>query len=248
MANHILDRNFNKRGMEMENYRILIVDDEERIRDMIREYISLEGYEIDEAANGVEALNMINSQQYSLIILDVMMPKLDGWGVCKEVRKSSQVPIIMLTARGEEYDKLFGFELGVDDYLVKPFSPKELLARMKAIIRRSAISEGGNTQPDKIVIEGLEIEDSSRSVYVDGQEVDLTPKEFELLCLFVKNPRRVFSREQLLNAVWGYDYKSDDRTVDTHIKTLRESLKDYRRFIKTVWGTGYKFETTGKRK
>lgn len=248
MANHILDRNFNKRGMEMENYRILIVDDEERIRDMIREYISLEGYEIDEAANGVEALNKINSHQYSLIILDVMMPKFDGWGVCKEVRKSSQVPIIMLTARGEEYDKLFGFELGVDDYLVKPFSPKELLARMKAIIRRSAISEGGNTQPDKIVIEGLEIEGSSRSVYVDGQEVDLTPKEFELLCLFVKNPRRVFSREQLLNAVWGYDYKSDDRTVDTHIKTLRESLKDYRRFIKTVWGTGYKFETTGKRK
>ncbi|WP_318505687.1 response regulator transcription factor [Bacillus sp. T3] len=232
----------------MENDRILIVDDEERIRDMIREYISLEGYEIDEAANGVEALDMIISRQYSLIILDVMMPKLDGWGVCKEVRKSSQVPIIMLTARGEEYDKLFGFELGVDDYLVKPFSPKELLARMKAIIRRSSITEGGNAQPDTIVIEGLEIEGSSRSVYVDGEEVNLTPKEFELLCLFVKNPRIVFSREQLLNAVWGFDYKSDDRTVDTHIKTLRESLKDYRRFIVTVWGTGYKFETTGKRK
>ncbi len=234
--------------MKMENDRILIVDDEERIRDMIREYISLEGYEIDEAANGVEALDMIISRQYSLIILDVMMPKLDGWGVCKEVRKSSQVPIIMLTARGEEYDKLFGFELGVDDYLVKPFSPKELLARMKAIIRRSSITEGGNAQPDTIVIEGLEIEGSSRSVYVDGEEVNLTPKEFELLCLFVKNPRIVFSREQLLNAVWGFDYKSDDRTVDTHIKTLRESLKDYRRFIVTVWGTGYKFETTGKRK
>lgn len=233
----------------MGKFRILIVDDEERMREMIREYISLEGYEIDEAENGVEALNLFNRHQYSLMILDVMMPRIDGWSVCKEIRKTSQVPIIMLTARGEEYDKLFGFELGVDDYIVKPFSPKELLARMKAIIRRSsAAAEKENAKQDTIAIEGLVIECTSRNVYVDGEEVNLTPKEFDLLCLFAQNPKRVFSREQLLNAVWGYDYKSDDRTVDTHIKTLRESLKDYRRFIVTVWGTGYKFDTTRKRK
>lgn len=230
----------------MARERILIVDDEERIREMIREYISLEDYEVDEAANGAEALNMFLRNEYSLIILDVMMPKIDGWGVCKEIRKTSQVPIIMLTARGEEYDKLFGFELGVDDYLVKPFSPKELLARMKAIIRRSSTAGEGQLKSETIKIEGLMIECESRSVYVDGELINLTPKEFELLCLFAQNPKRVFTREQLLNAVWGYDYKSEDRTVDTHIKTLRESLKDYRKFIVTVWGTGYKFETTAK--
>ncbi|NMD71308.1 response regulator transcription factor [Bacillus sp. DNRA2] len=230
----------------MAKEKILIVDDEERIREMIREYISLEDYEVEEAANGAEALNMFLKNDYSLIILDVMMPKIDGWGVCKEIRKTSQVPIIMLTARGEEYDKLFGFELGVDDYLVKPFSPRELLARMKAIIRRSSTTDEGPAKLDTITIEGLVIESASRNVYVDGELVNLTPKEFELLCLFVQNPKRVFTREQLLNAIWGYDYKSEDRTVDTHIKTLRESLKDYRRFIVTVWGTGYKFETTSK--
>lgn len=228
----------------MAKEKILIVDDEERIREMIREYISLEDYEVEEAANGAEALNMFLKSDYSLIILDVMMPKIDGWGVCKEIRKTSQVPIIMLTARGEEYDKLFGFELGVDDYLVKPFSPRELLARMKAIIRRSSTPDEGQVKLDTITIEGLVIECASRNVYVDGELVNLTPKEFELLCLFVQNPKRVFTREQLLNAIWGYDYKSEDRTVDTHIKTLRESLKDYRRFIVTVWGTGYKFETS----
>jgi DNA-binding response OmpR family regulator len=229
----------------MGKVRILIVDDEERIREMIKEYISLEGYEIDEAANGAEALNLFTKNPYTLIILDVMMPRIDGWSVCKEIRKTSQVPIIMLTARGEEYDKLFGFELGVDDYLVKPFSPKELLARMKAIIRRSTLTSE-DTKPEELSIEGLVIEYTSRNVYVDGEVVNLTPKEFELLSLFAQNPRRVFTREQLLNAVWGYDYKSEDRTVDTHIKTLRESLKDYRRFIVTVWGTGYKFEPNRK--
>lgn len=226
--------------------RILIVDDEERMREMISEYISVEDYEVDEAANGAEALNKFMRNQYSLIILDVMMPKIDGWGVCKEIRKTSQVPIIMLTARGEEYDKLFGFELGVDDYLVKPFSPRELLARIKAIIRRSSTVDETQSNPETITIEGLVIECASRNVYVDGEPAFLTPKEYELLCLFAKNPKRVFTREQLLNAIWGYDYKSEDRTVDTHIKTLRESLKDYRRFIVTVWGTGYKFETTAK--
>jgi DNA-binding response OmpR family regulator len=226
----------------MENVRILIVDDEDRMREMIKDYVSLEGFEIDEATDGMQALEKFNEKQYSLVILDVMMPRMDGWSTCREIRKTSQVPIIMLTARGEEYDKLFGFELGVDDYIVKPFSPRELLARMKAIIRRSKTAVEPEQKLETVTIQGLVIEFESRNVFVDGEQANLTPKEFELLTLFVQNPKRVFSREQLLNSVWGYDYKGDDRTVDTHIKTLREALKDYRKFIVTVWGTGYKFE------
>lgn len=224
----------------MDNVKILIADDEERIRDMIREYLRLEDYEVDDASDGVEVLNLVKQNEYSLIILDVMMPKIDGWTACREIRKISNVPIIMLTARGEEYDKLMGFESGVDDYVVKPFSPRELLARIKAILRRSAPAE--QKDEDKIKINGVEIEFSSRNVFVDGKSVSLTPKEYELLVFFARNPRRVFSREQLLNSVWGYDYAGDDRTVDTHIKMLRESLGKYRNFIVTVWGTGYKFE------
>lgn len=231
----------------MDKTRILIVDDEEGIRGMIREYTSLEGYEMDEAGDGVEALNQLKQHAYDLVILDVMMPKLDGWTVCREIRKSSQVPIIMLTARGEEYDKLFGFELGVDDYIVKPFSPRELLARMKAIIRRNTKVDQSNAQNDRLDIEGLSIEFSARNVYVNGNAVNLTPKEYELLSFFVRNPNRVFSRDQLLNSVWGYDFIGDDRTVDTHVKMLRESLGDYRKFIVTVWGTGYKFESGGRK-
>jgi DNA-binding response OmpR family regulator len=226
----------------MEEVKILIVDDEDRIREMIREYTSPDGFEIDEASDGIEALEMFSQNQYSLIILDVMMPKMDGWVVCREIRKTSQVPIIMLTARGEEYDKLFGFELGIDDYIVKPFSPKELLARMKAIIRRSSATNESETKFETLTVEGLVIEYKSRNVYVDGNVVNLTPKEFELLSLFVQNPNRVFTREQLLNSIWGLDHKGDDRTVDTHIKTLRDSIREYRRFIVTVWGTGYKFD------
>lgn len=227
--------------------RILIVDDEERIREMIKEYISLEGYIIDEASDGMDGINLFKQNKYSLIILDVMMPKMDGWSVCREIRKSSHVPVIMLTARGEEYDKLFGFELGVDDYIVKPFSPKELLARIKAIIRRSAIQKIETQKENKAVFEGLIIEYDSRNVYVDGEIVDLTPKEYELLNFFSKNTNRVFSREQLLTEVWGYDFTGDDRTVDSHVKMLRESLKQYRKFIVTVWGTGYKFEVGVKK-
>lgn len=217
---------------------------------MIREYTVLEGFEIDEAADGTEALGLFRQQEYQLVILDVMMPKLDGWTVCREIRKTSQVPIIMLTARGEEYDKLFGFELGVDDYIVKPFSPKELLARMKAIIRRNAKTEHAGDRkdkPERIELEGLAIEFDARNVYIDGKSVSLTPKEYELLSFFVRNPARVFSRDQLLNSVWGYDFIGDDRTVDTHVKMLRESLGDYRKFIVTVWGTGYKFEAGGRK-
>lgn len=230
----------------MGNERILLVDDEERIRDMIKEYTSLEGYDIDEAADGVEALDLFSQNKYSLIILDVMMPKIDGWSVCREVRKTSNVPVIMLTARGEEYDKLFGFELGVDDYIIKPFSPKELLARMKAIIRRSSYADTETKKETTVTFEGLVIDLDSRNTYVNDQLVTLTPKEYSLLTFFASNPNRVFSREQLLNEVWGYDFFGDDRTVDTHIKMLRESIKEYRKFIVTVWGTGYKFEAGEK--
>lgn len=225
----------------MTKTRILIVDDEEKIRDIIEEYIGFEGFLIDKAANGRSALELFSKNDYSLIILDVMMPFVDGWGVCTEIRKTSKVPIIMLTARGEEYDKLLAFELGVDDYIVKPFSPKELLARIKAIIRRSY------PETDKANIlnfEGLKIDIDSRNVYVDGERVALTPKEYELLQFLVKNPNKVFSRNNLLDKVWGYDFMGDDRTVDTHIKMLRESIVQYRKFIVTVWGTGYKFEVS----
>ena len=232
----------------MDKERVLIVDDEERIRDMIIEYVSLEGYIIDEASNGLEALNLFNQNTYSVIVLDVMMPKMDGWSLCREIRKSSNVPVIMLTARGEEYDKLFGFELGVDDYMVKPFSPKELLARMKAIIRRNTLLIKNTEVENKAVFEGLIIEYDSRNVYVDGNIVSLTPKEYELLTFFAHNPNMVFSREKLLTDVWSYDFAGDDRTVDTHVKMLRESLGIYRKFIVTVWGTGYKFEGGGGKK
>lgn len=230
----------------MDNEKILLVDDEERMRDMIKEYTSLEGYDIDEAADGVKALDLFKKNKYSLIILDVMMPKIDGWSVCREIRKTSQVPIIMLTARGEEYDKLFGFELGVDDYIIKPFSPKELLARMKAILRRSSITDIEAKKENTVNFDGLVIEYDSRNTYVNGNIVTLTPKEYSLLAFFTKNTNRVYSREQLLNEVWDYDFIGDDRTVDTHIKMLRESIKEYRKFIVTVWGTGYKFEVGEK--
>ncbi|MGI5880578.1 MAG: response regulator transcription factor [Syntrophomonadaceae bacterium] len=227
----------------MGNKRLLIVDDEELIRDVIKEYISRENLVADEAADGIQALQLFKQFNYDLIILDVMMPGMDGWNVCREIRKTSQVPVIMLTARGEEYDKLLGFELGVDDYMVKPFSPRELLARMKAIMRRSVRDE----PDDYISLEGLTIVFDAHNVYVDDQLVNLTPKEYELLSFFARNTNRVFSREQLLDLVWGYDFMGDTRTVDTHIKMLRESLGVYRKFIVTVWGTGYKFETGGRK-
>ena len=226
----------------MDKTRILIADDEKRIREMIREYMSLGEYVIDEASDGLEALQLFKQNEYVLVILDVMMPLMDGWSVCREIRKLSQVPVIMLTARGEEYDRLFGFELGADDYITKPFSPKELLARVKAIVRRSRTAAGKDVKAESVRFEGLVVEFESRNVYVDDNIIDLTPKEYELLSFLVKNPKRVFSRDQLLNSVWGYDFIGDDRTVDTHIKMLRESIKQYRKFIITVWGTGYKFE------
>ena len=229
----------------MAEERILVVDDEAGIREIIREYFTPEGFVVDQAPDGLEALKLFKKSRYSLVILDIMMPKADGWTVCREIRKTSQVPIIMLSARGEEYDKLFGFELGVDDYMVKPFSPRELLARSKAVIRRSQSAQGRDAGKAGAVFKGLEINFVSRNVTVNGKAVALTPKEYELLSYFAQNPGRVLSRKQLLNEVWGYDFYGDVRTVDTHIKMLRESLGEYRGFIVTVWGTGYKFEAGG---
>lgn len=224
----------------MNSAKILIADDEEGIRNMIKEYMSLENYQLTEAVDGMDALNHFQKERFDLIIVDVMMPKLDGWALCREIRKSSRVPIIMLTARGEEYDKLFGFELGVDDYVVKPFSPRELMARIKALLTRSQVQ---NMSPkNEIIFEGLQIDLDGRSVYCDGKELSMTPKEYDLLVFLAQNPKKVISREQILTSVWDFDFVGDDRTVDTHIKMLREHLGDYRRWIVTVWGIGYKFD------
>lgn len=227
----------------MHQIKVLLVDDEQRLRQMLREYIAHEGYEVVEAADGAEALRLFDEQRFDLVILDVMMPKVDGWTVCREMRRTSAVPIIMLTARGEEYDRLFGFDLGVDDYLVKPFSPKELLARMKAIIRRSDLVKA---QQKRIQVEGLMLEIDSRNVTLDGEALTLTPREYDLLSFFMQHQNQVFSREQLLSSVWGYDFEGDSRTVDTHVKMLRERLRDYRRMLVTVWGVGYKFQAVSK--
>jgi signal transduction histidine kinase len=209
----------------LEKEKILIADDEERIRDMIKEYVSLDNYEVEEASDGVEALNLFRENKYSLIILDVMMPRMDGWSVCREIRKTSHVPIIMLTARGEEYDKLFGFELRVDDYIVKPFSPKELLARMKAIIRRSTLPFQDVQRENKAVFEGLVIEFDSRNVYVDGNIVSLTPKEYKLLNFFVRHPNRVFSREQLRKDLIA-NVSHELRTPLSLIRGYAETIRD----------------------
>ena len=222
--------------------RVLVVDDEEKIRNVIKEYAEFEGYEIDEAADGMEAIAKCKTQDYDIIIMDVMMPKLDGFSSIKEIRKIKYIPVIMLSARGEEYDKLFGFEIGVDDYVVKPFSPKELMARINAVITRSKANGTSNAVQEKYVFEGLEIDMLGRNVYVDGVKKDLTPKEYELLQYFVVNKNIALSREKILNEVWGYDFFGEDRTVDTHVKMLRNNLGKYRDKIVTVRGMGYKFE------
>ena len=223
--------------------RVLVVDDEEKIRNVIKEYAEFEGYEIDEAADGMEAIAKCKTQDYDIIIMDVMMPKLDGFSSIKEIRKIKNIPVIMLSARGEEYDKLFGFEIGVDDYVVKPFSPKELMARINAVITRSKANNGtSNAVQEKYVFEGLEIDMLGRNVYVDGVKKDLTPKEYELFQYIVVNNNIALSREKILNEVWGYDFFGEDRTVDTHVKMLRNNLGKYRDKIVTVRGMGYKFE------
>ena len=221
--------------------RILVVDDEKMIRNVIKEYAEFDGFEVTEAEDGMEAVEICRKEDFDLIVMDIMMPRLDGYSAIKEIRKTKQIPVIMLSARGEEYDKLFGFEIGIDDYVVKPFSPKELLARIKAVLKRAAAKE----QPmDIIRYEGPEINVTGREVSVDGKPVSLTPKEYDLLFYLVRNKGIALSREKLLEEVWGYDFFGDDRTVDTHIKMLRNSLGEYRKFIKTLRGMGYKFETT----
>lgn len=217
--------------------KMLIVDDEQNIREIIREYAEFEGYETDETDDGMKAVRMAREENYDLIIMDVMMPKLDGYSAVKEIRKFSDVPVIILSARVEEYDKLFGFEIGVDDYVTKPFSPKELMVRISAVLKR--------TRPKKkelIKSDGLEIDIAGRNVFVDGEKVEMTPKEYELLFYLVENNGIAISREKLLSNVWGYDFYGDDRTVDTHIKMLRSSLGKYRDKIVTLRGLGYKIE------
>ena len=219
--------------------KILVVDDEIKIREIIKEYAEFEGYEVAQAEDGMQAVEMVKNQDFDIIIMDVMMPKLDGYSACKEIRKIKQIPVIMLSARGEEYDKLFGFELGSDDYVVKPFSPKELMARIRAVLNRASASQ---RTEDVIRYEGLEINFTAREVKIDGEKVSMTPKEYDLLFYLVKNMNIALSREKLLEEVWGFDFYGDDRTVDTHIKMLRNSLGKYRNLIVTLRGMGYKFE------
>ena len=221
--------------------KVLIVDDEEMIRAVLREYVEFEDGTADEAQDGMEAVKKCRTEDYDIILMDVMMPRLDGFSAVKEIKKIKDVPIIMLSARGEEYDKLFGFELGVDDYVTKPFSPKEVMARIHAVTNRH-VSGKGRPIGELVEIEGLKIDMLGRDVYVDGQKAELTPKEYELLFYFVRNEGIALTREKLLADVWGYDFYGDDRTVDTHVKMLRGNLKEYRKFIVTLRGLGYKFE------
>lgn len=222
-------------------YRLLVVDDEQKIREVIREYAEFNGYEVEEAEDGMAAIGLCKLNDYDIIIMDIMMPKLDGFSTCKEIKKLKNIPIIMLSARGEEYDKLFGFELGIDDYVVKPFSPKELMARVNAVLTRSHNAAASPTE-DVLTFGGLEINMPARTVTVDGVKADLTPKEYELLFYLVQNKNIALSRDKLLSDIWGYDFFGDDRTIDTHIKNLRNNLGAYRDYIVTLRGIGYKFE------
>ncbi len=219
--------------------KILVVDDEENIRQIIKKYAVFEGHEVVEAADGMEAIRTCNEQTFDMIIMDIMMPELDGFSACKEIRKTCETPILMLSARGEEYDKIHGFEIGVDDYVVKPFSPKELMMRVAAIVKRSSRSD---TEAEVVSYEGLTIDFTGRYVYVNGEKTDMSPKEYELLFYLAKNKNIALMREKLITDVWGYDFYGDDRTLDTHIKLLRRSLGEYSKFIVTLRGVGYRFE------
>lgn len=223
-------------------YKILVVDDEPKIRELVKKYAVYEGHEVTEAGDGMEAVEICKTKDFDIIVLDIMMPELDGFSACREIRKTKSTPVIMLSARGEEYDRIHGFEVGVDDYVVKPFSPKELMLRIDAIVRRSNAAEKSD-EKDVFVYEGLTVDFTARIVYTDGQRVEMSPKEYDLLFYMVKNLGRALTREKLITEVWGYDYYGDDRTLDTHIKLLRRNLGDYARFIVTLRGVGYRFET-----
>ena len=221
--------------------KILVVDDEFRIREIIKKYANFEGHKVTEAVDGMSAIEICNKETFDIIIMDVIMPELDGFSACKEIRKHCNTPIIMLSARGEEYDKIHGFELGIDDYVVKPFSPKELMMRVNAVLKRS---NGADTpSQDVFKYENLVVDFTARIVTVNGKRVDMTPKEYELFFYMVKNKGIALTREKLISEVWGYDFFGDDRTLDTHIKLLRKSLGEYSKCIVTLRGVGYRFDT-----
>lgn len=215
---------------------VLIIDDEDLIRDVVKEYCLNENYKVFEASNGIEGLDILENEDIDIIVLDIMMPKMDGYTFFSKMKEKYNIPTIVLSARGEEYDKLFGFSVGIDDYLTKPFSPRELIARIKAILKRSKKIES-----DIFIYKGIKVDFKGRVLYIDNNEVNITPKEFELLGFFIKNPNTAITREQILNKVWGYDYFGDDRTIDTHIKILRNKMGPYRDLIVTVRSIGYKF-------
>ena len=226
-------------GDQMDTLKILVVDDESRMRKLVKDFLTKKNFQVLEAGNGEEAMDIFYEEKdIALIILDVMMPKMDGWEVCREIRKNSKVPIIMLTARSDERDELLGFDLGVDEYISKPFSPKILVARVEAILRRT----GQNNPEDVISAGGIVIDKAAHLATVDGKPMELSFKEFELLTYFLENQGIALSREKILNSVWNYDYFGDARTIDTHVKKLRSKMGDKGEYIKTVWGMGYKFE------
>ncbi len=221
---------------------LLVVDDERMIRTLIRKYAEFDGYAVTEAENGMDAVMLCRKNKYDLIIMDIMMPELDGLSACREIKKTSSTPIIMLSARGEEYDRISGFELGVDDYVVKPFSPKELMLRVAAVLRRTQSAGEQTTSADIFTYEGLCVDFTARTVSIDGRRIDLSPKEYDLLFYLIRNKNIALTRENLITGVWGYDFYGDDRTLDTHIKLLRRSLGEYASLIVTLRGVGYRFE------
>ena len=226
-------------------YHILVVDDEARIRSIIRKYAEFEGHTVTEAGDGMEAVRLARQGEYDIIILDIMMPELDGFSACREIRKTSTTPIIMLSARGEEYDKINGFESGADDYVVKPFSPRELLLRVEAVMKRTQSKAAKETQVNEVLSfdnGGLKADLTARIVYVEGKRVEMSPKEYELFFYLVRNRNVALTREKLISEVWGYDFYGDARTLDTHVKLLRKSLGKYSEYIVTLRGVGYRFE------
>ena len=227
-------------------YHILVVDDEARIRSIIKKYAEFEGHTVTEAADGMEAVHFCRSAEFDIIIMDIMMPELDGFSACREIRKITNTPIIMLSARGEEYDKINGFEVGIDDYVVKPFSPKELMLRIEAVMKRVKRNYSENAQKENVVISldngGLKADVTARLVYIDGERVEMSPKEYDLFFYMLQNRNIAISREKFISDVWGYDFFGDVRTLDTHIKLLRKSLGRYANMIVTLRGVGYRFE------
>ena len=223
--------------------KLLVVDDELQIRKLIRKYAEFDGHEVAEAENGMQAVTMARGGEYDAIIMDIMMPELDGFSACREIRRTSNVPIILLSARGEEYDKINGFEFGADDYVVKPFSPRELLLRVGAVLRRvEGNQKESKPTSERYIFEGLDADITARIVKIDGEPVALSPKEYDLLFYMIRNRNIALSREKLICDVWGYDFFGGDRTLDTHVKLLRKSLGPYSKFITTLWGVGYRFD------